>query len=61
MSGVCRGGPAKPSFAEHVADGEHARNEQWKQIVKAGANQRNCFLFINHQQYVNFLNTFAPK
>jgi len=55
VSGTCKSGPADPSFAEHVSAEPLERGEQWKRIVEAKANDRNCFVFINKQQWLNFL------
>lgn len=56
----CVGEPHKPNFAEHVAAEPAAREAQWRRIRAGRADNRNCFLFINQQQHLNFLQKFAP-
>ena len=59
VSGVCAGGARKPNFAEYVEPAEQ-RCEQWRRIVRSRASQRNCFVFINQQSYLNWIERFAP-
>jgi hypothetical protein len=50
--------PDEPCFAEHVETNPEDRDAQWKRIVAARVDQISCMVFINKQQWINFVQQF---